>query len=277
LLDSNCRKKYDARKHGKSGMSVSNDARREKIREHITRRQEASVRGLCQEFGASEATIRRDILILSREPGFRKTRGGIELDAPQSELSVLQRGHLLAERKRLIGARAAELVRDGETVFLGSGSTTIEVARRLGEKSNLTVITNSLPIITTLADNPRVALVIAGGTLRRPELSFIGHIVQATLSELRADRVIMGIQGIHPEHGLTNEFQPEAILDRFLVHFAPRLCVVADSSKLGRITASFVGDLADVGDLVTDAEENGDVREEIRRRGVRVTVAGETA
>jgi DeoR/GlpR family transcriptional regulator of sugar metabolism len=258
-------------------VSVSNEMRRERIREFLTRNHEASVRDLSRQLEASEATIRRDIQVLSREPGFTRSRGGIGLDDALSELSVLQRGRLMADRKRMIGDAAARLVQDGESVFLGSGSTTIEVARCLSGRGNLTVITNSLPIVNALVDAPRVTLVVAGGALRRPELSFIGHIVEKSLAELRADRVIMGIQGIHPEHGLTNEFLPEAILDRFLVHFAPQLCIVADSSKLGRIKTSFVGDIRDVDVLVTDGAENAEMREEIGRRGVRTVIAGGVA
>jgi DeoR/GlpR family transcriptional regulator of sugar metabolism len=255
-------------------MSVSNTLRREKIREYLAHHHEASVQDLSAQLNASEATIRRDIQVLSKEPGFSRSRGGIGLDESRSELAVLQRGRLMADRKRMIGREAAALVRDGESIFLGSGSTTIEVARCLSGRRDLTVITNSMPIITTLVDNPHISLVVAGGALRRPELSFIGHIVEKALSELRADMVIMGIQGIHPEHGLTNEFLPEAILDRCLVHFAPRLCIVADSSKLGKIKTSFVGDIGDVSVLVTDGVENPETLAEIGRRGIRTIVAG---
>jgi DeoR/GlpR family transcriptional regulator of sugar metabolism len=258
-------------------MSVSNALRREKIREYLAQHHEASVQDLSEHLNASEATIRRDIQALSREQGFTRSRGGIGLDESKSELSVLQRGRLMADRKRLIGREAAALVRDGESIFLGSGSTTIEVARCLSGHRDLTVITNSLPIITALVDDPRITLVVTGGAMRRPELSFIGHIVEKALSELRADMVIMGIQGIHPEHGLTNEFLPEAILDRSLVRFAPRLCIVADSSKLGKIKASFVGDIRDVDVLVTDGVENAETLGEIGRCGVRTVVAGSPA
>lgn len=234
----------------------------------------AGVRDLGAELHASEATIRRDIQILLREQGFRRIRGGIGIEESTGDLSVLQRGHLMAERKRLIGRKTAELVRDGEVVFIGSGSTTMEVARALGRHTDLTVITNSLPVVMILADNPRVNLVVAGGALRRPEQSLIGHIVEKALSELRADKVIMGIQGIHPEHGLTNEFLPEAVLDRYLVHFAPQLCIVADSSKLGKTKASFVGSIDDIDVLVTDDAADPGVLAALSERGVQTVIAG---
>jgi DeoR/GlpR family transcriptional regulator of sugar metabolism len=251
-------------------MSVTNKLRREKIREYLLRNHSAGVRELSRDLSASEATIRRDLSTLLKESGFKRIRGGIGIDETKAELSVAQRGYLQADKKRLIGKKAAELVHDGEVIFLGTGSTTIEVARNLTGHRNLTVITNSLPIVTTLVDSPGIDLVVTGGAMRKPELSFIGHIVEKALSELRADKVIIGIQGIHPESGLTNEFLPEAILDRVLVRFAPQLIIVADSSKLGKIKASFVGGIEDIGTLITDSSIDRTILGDLQRRGIHV-------
>jgi DeoR/GlpR family transcriptional regulator of sugar metabolism len=255
-------------------MSITSEIRREKIREYLLLNRSVDVRGLSRDLGASEATIRRDLSSLLKERGFKRIRGGIGIDETRTELSVAQRGYLQADKKRLIGKKAAELVHDGEVIFLGTGSTTIEVARNLTRHRNLTVITNSLPIITTLVDSPGIDLVVTGGALRRPELSFIGHIVEKALTELRADKVIIGIQGIHPDRGLTNEFLPEAILDRVLVHFAPQLVIVADSSKVGKIKASFVGRIEDIGVLVIDPSIETTALRDLEQHGVHVVIAG---
>ncbi len=254
-------------------MSITNELRREKIREYLLRNRSAEVKDLVHYLNASEATIRRDLLALLKESGFTRMHGGISIDETKTELSVAQRGYLQTDKKRLIGKKAAELVNDGEVIFLGTGSTTIEVANNLTGRRNLTVITNSLPIVSTLVDNPGIDLVVTGGALRRPELSFIGHIVEKALSELRADKVIIGIQGIHPERGLTNEFLPEAILDRVLVHFAPQLIIVADGSKLGKIKASFVGGIENVGILVTDSSADKTILDDLEKHGVKVILA----
>jgi DeoR/GlpR family transcriptional regulator of sugar metabolism len=254
-------------------MSITNELRRERIREYLLRNRSAEVKELCREMDTSEATIRRDILALLKDTGFKRTRGGISIDETRTEMTITQRGYLQIDKKRIIGRKAAEYIHDGEVVFLGTGSTTIEVARNLGSRRNLTVITNSYPIMATLMDNPGIDLVVTGGALRRPELSFIGHIVEKALSELRADKVIIGIQGIHPERGLTNEFLPEALLDRVLVHFAPQLIIVADSSKMGRIKASFVGSIEDIGVLITDSEIPAGARTKLEQHGVNVVLA----
>ncbi|MGA2765489.1 MAG: DeoR/GlpR family DNA-binding transcription regulator [Spirochaetia bacterium] len=254
-------------------MSYANRMRRDKIREFLLSHRSAGVKDLGRQLNASEATIRRDLRELAREDGYLRTRGGIALDESRAELSVQQRAHVQGWQKRSIGRKAAQLVSDGEVIFLGSGSTAIEVARNLDRHRDLTVITNSLPIITMLTDNPRVSLIVAGGALRRSELSFIGHIVEKTLMELRADKVIMGIHGIHPEHGLTNEYMPEAIVDRFLLRYAPQLIIVADSSKVGKTKASFVGEIEDIDVLVTDQGISLEMKLELEMRGVKVVIA----
>ena len=256
-------------------MSVTNEQRRAAIREYLLRNGSAEVGGLSRDFNASAATIRRDILVLLKENGFKKLRGGIGVDDTKAEPSFAQRSYLQSDKKRRIGKKAAELVHDGEAIFLGTGSTVLEVAKNLTTRRNLTVITNSFPVITTLVDSPGVDLVVTGGALRRPELSFIGHIVEKALSELRADKVIIGIQGIHPESGLTNEFLPEAMLDRVLVTFAPQLIIVADSSKIGKIKASAVGRIEDIGVLVTDPSIDVGIFEDLQRRSIRVLLAEE--
>ena len=256
-------------------MSSANRIRRDKIREYLTQHRSAGVKDLGHYLNTSEATIRRDLRELAHEDAYRRTRGGIALDETRTESSVLQRGHFQTDKKRLIGKKAAGLVSDGEVIFLGSGSTTIEVARSLGGHRDLTVITNSLPVINILADNPRVSLVVAGGALRKSEQSFIGHTVEKALRELRADKVIMGIHAIHPDHGLTNEYLPEAIVDRFLVHYAPHLVVVADSTKLGKTRASYVGAIEDIGTLVTDAGISLEMKATLEHRGAKVVIAEE--
>ena len=256
-------------------MSVTNEQRRTAIREYLLRNGSAEVSALSQHFNASEATIRRDILVLLKENGFTRVRGGIGVDDTRAEPSLAQRSYMQADNKRRIGKKAAELVHDGEAIFLGSGSTALEVAKNLTTRRNLTVITNSLPVITALVDSPGVNLVVAGGALRRPELSFIGHIVEKALSELRADKVIIGIQGVHPEGGLTNEYLPEAVVDRVLVAFAPQLIIVADSSKVGKIKASAVGRIEAIGTLVTDSAIDPGILKDLQRRNIAVMLADE--
>ena len=229
---------------------------------------------MCELVHVSEATVRRDMDELASRNLVQRIYGGVSLPSLITvEPSVFQRRSTNQAQKRMIGELAASLIQDGETIFLGSGSTTLEVARSLKHKKNITVITNSLPIVNLLADSSGVQVVVTGGYLRQAELSMIGHIVEQSLSELRSDKVIMGIQGIHPEHGLTNNYLPETKTDRAIVRVAPVVFVVADHSKFGQLKSSFVADLSAVHTLITDSEAPSDMVENITGKGIRVLIA----
>lgn len=101
-----------------------------------------------------------------------------------------------AESKRRIGLAATELVKDGQTIFLGGGTTTLEIARQLPENLHLTVISNSLVVVNELAGNPNIELVVIGGMFRQGELSLVGHPAELVMREFRADKVIMGMRAI---------------------------------------------------------------------------------
>jgi DeoR/GlpR family transcriptional regulator of sugar metabolism len=246
-----------------------------KIREYAHSKGSATVLELCRLLGISEATVRRDLDELAARKLVQRIHGGVTVPSLTTvEPPVFQRRSTNAEEKRMIGGLAASLINEGETVFLGSGSTTLEVARSLKRKQDVTVITNSLPIVNSLADSAGVKVIVSGGYLRQAELSMIGHIVEHSLSELRGDKVIMGIQGIHLVHGLTNNYLPETKTDRAIIRFAPVVIVVADYSKFGQTKSSFVAELSAVHTVVTDSKAPKDMVQQIIAKGVRVLVAG---
>jgi DeoR/GlpR family transcriptional regulator of sugar metabolism len=113
-----------------------------------------------------------------------------------------------------------------------------------------------------------------GGFLRHSELSLIGHFVEKALADLRADKVVIGIHGIHLQEGLTNDYLPEAMSDRAIIRFAKTVMVLADSSKLGKLKASFVAELDAVSEVVTDHGAPADFVAALESRGIRVTLAG---
>ena len=132
---------------------------------------------------------RRDLDDLAAEGVIQRQRGGaISLGATVPESPIYQRAREMAEAKDQIGRAAARLIFDGETVLLGSGSTVLAVAQHLKARSDLIVISNSLPVVSLLADSPGVSVVVLGGLLRRGELSMIGHLTEQATNELRRRR-----------------------------------------------------------------------------------------
>jgi DeoR family transcriptional regulator of aga operon len=255
---------------------MSKAERKEKIRQFIYQAGRATVAELCALFEVSEATVRRDLEELDAEGIVNRVHGGaVRPDTLSPEPPVFERTHEQTEAKTCIGQAAAALIADGETVFLGSGSTVLAVARRLKQRRNLTVISNSLPAINLLADAPDVTVIALGGLLRSSELSLIGHIAEQSLAELRADKVVMGIRAVHLERGLTNDYLPETMTDRAIVRLSAQVILVADHTKFGRTATAYVAPLSAVDTVITDAGIAPQVVQGLTEAGIRVIVAGE--
>ena len=162
------------------------------------------------------------------------------------------------------------MVEAGDTIFLGSGTTVLEVARNLRQHRRLTVITNSLPVINILTDVPEINMVCLGGILRRSELSMIGHITEQALAEVVADKVIMGIRALDVERGLTNDYLPETKTDRSILGIGRKVIIVADHTKCGRVSTAFVAPITAIQTLVTDSNTSPDFIGHLTAKGIEV-------
>ena len=239
----------------------------------IDQQHRVTVPEISREFAVSLATARRDLEALASQGKVQRVHGGaVALRQAPPEPPVLLRTQEQVEEKQRIAAAAAALVADGETIFLGSGTTAMEVARRLHDRQGLTVYTNSLLVVNALADAPGVTLLLLGGQLRAMELSLIGHLTEQGLAHLRALKVIMGIRAIDIEHGLTNAYLEESAIDRTLLRLASEAIIVADHSKCERVSTVFVAPLDVIDTLVTDQAAPAEFVDALRAQGVQVLV-----
>ncbi len=252
-------------------LAISSLERQEQLLRFVERQQRVTVAQICEQFSVSMATARRDLEALAERGAVQRVHGGaIAIHRAPPEPPVLQRQAEQSSGKKRIGQVAAALVADGETVFLGSGTTVLEVARNLCDGRNLTVITNSLPVINILADVPGITVVGLGGILRRSELSLIGHITEQALAEVHADKVILGIRALDPVRGLTNDYLPETMTDRAILRIGREVIVVADHTKCGLVSTAFVAPLTAIHTLVTDTETSPDFIHALTAQGIRV-------
>jgi DeoR/GlpR family transcriptional regulator of sugar metabolism len=254
-------------------MSISSIERQNQIVQLLSRNQRISVAEICAAFDISEATARRDLEALESSKKIRRVHGGaIPLAYISPEVPLLVRREEQAEMKRRIGQAASELICDGDTIVLGSGSTVLEVAQHLKEHRNLTVITNSLPVLNLMVEKPNISLVSIGGMLLPTELCFIGHVAELALEEVRADKAIIGVHSINLEQGLTGDYLPEAKTDRALLQAARETIIVADHTKFGRISAALLVPVDKVQTIVTDSETPKDFISGLQERGIHVIV-----
>jgi DeoR/GlpR family transcriptional regulator of sugar metabolism len=253
--------------------ALMKEERRQQIMQFIKEEGKATVPELSELFGVSESTIRRDLEELDMQGVIQRAYGGaISVERAPPEPPVINRMAENEEEKRRIGQAAAGLIQDGDTVFFGSGTTTLEVARNLGNKKDLTVITNALTIANLLAEQTDITLVIVGGLLRHSELSLIGHIAVQTLKELHVDKVIMGARAIDAQCGLTNDYLPETLTEIAITGLASEVIVVADHSKFGKVSTALVAPVLSVSRIITDTGVPAEIIDEFKRLGVEVVI-----
>ncbi|HLO16632.1 MAG TPA: DeoR/GlpR family DNA-binding transcription regulator [Anaerolineales bacterium] len=248
--------------------------RQKQILSLLTRQGRLSVAEIVAQFSISEATARRDLESLASQGKAQRVHGGvISMEQAPPELPVLDRKSEQMDEKARIGRAAAGLVADRETVFLGSGTTVLEVARNLRDRKNLTVITNSLPVLNMLAGLKEITVISLGGMLRDSELSFIGHITEQALIEVHADKVFIGARGVSLEHGLTNDYLPETLTDRAIMKIGREVIIVADYSKINRVATALLAPLECMQTFVTDANTDKKFVEELKKQRIQVVIA----
>jgi DeoR family transcriptional regulator of aga operon len=253
--------------------TLSNYERQLELARVLERVGRISIAEICEQFNISEATARRDLDVLSEQGVLHRVHGGAVL-IPQAapEEPILRRSYDQEEEKERIGRAAAALIQDGETVFLGSGTTVLQVAKHLVAR-NMMVITNSLPVINLMSERENIRLIALGGMLRDSELSFIGHITEQALTEVRADKVIIGTRAISLEQGLTNDYLPETLTDRAILSAGRETIIVGDHTKCGVMSHAFLAPLAAMHTLITDDKTDPEFIEMLRRQGIKVIVA----
>ena len=247
--------------------------RRNRILERVAEDQSLHITQLAQELNVSEMTVRRDIARLERNGFLRRTYGGATTHLTRSlDPSFNPRVLENAQAKRLIGVAAARLLSDAATLFVGVGTTTEQFARFLPARSDLTVITESLPIATFLGTRP-LRVVVLGGTVLTDELTCVGPVATATLGRYRADVAVIGAAGLSLRYGLTELSEEEAENHRVMIVRSDRVVVLADGSKLGARAMAQVVPATAVSVLVTN--EGAPEREirALRDAGVDVVIA----
>jgi DeoR family transcriptional regulator of aga operon len=253
---------------------VPTPERQRQILSRLTRQGRLSVTEIVEQFSISEATARRDLESLASQGKVQRVHGGVlAIEQAPPELPILQRANEQPDDKARIGLSAANLIRDKETVFLGSGTTVLEVARNLRGRKNLTVITNSLPVLNVLAGADGITVISLGGMLRESEMSFIGHITEQALTEIRADKVIMGTRCLSLEHGLTNDYLQETLTDRAILKIGREVIIVADHTKVNRVATALLAPLDVMHTFVTDSQADKKFIQALKKKGINVVIA----
>jgi DeoR/GlpR family transcriptional regulator of sugar metabolism len=234
------------------------------------------VADLASRLAVSEMTIRRDLEDLEARGALTRVHGGAVSNISRSfEPGFAARSMQHVDAKRQIGEAAAGLLRDGETVIIDAGTTTLHVVRSLRRDIRIRALALSLFIADELADMPNVTLMIPGGQVRKHERSFVGPVTTAMVEQLTFDTTFVTVGGVDADAGFTEYEFDDAQTKKAALKSARRKVVVADSSKLGAVSFVRLSRTSDIDILVTDSAAPPDTVDALRAAGVDVIVAKE--
>jgi DeoR family fructose operon transcriptional repressor len=256
------------------GMFV--EERKQRILERIESRRKATVAELCAQFRVSSATIRSDLRDLESAGQLIRTHGGAMVKTKTGlEQDMVQRGTQHLAEKRRIAERALELVEDGDTVILDTGTTTLELARLLGRRRDLTVVTNDLAIALVLEAAESVRLLFMGGLVRRNYHCTMVHgsTGRDILAGLSVDKAFMACNSFSVEKGASTPDINQAETKKLMMSIAARVLLLFDASKVGRTSFACFAPLETIDTIVTDAIGAED-RARLEENGIDVIVAG---
>ncbi|MDQ8706109.1 DeoR/GlpR family DNA-binding transcription regulator [Streptomyces sp. LHD-70] len=251
-------------------------SRRGRILEILDTEDFVSVKDLSEEFGLTEMSVRRDLTAMVNEGLITRVRGGASkppatAGSPQYSQAASRNAHA----KRLIAARAVELIDPGSSLFFYSGTTVARVAASLPKDlhSTLTIATNSLPVIEEVSTWQDPHLVAVGGTYLPSYMTFVGPQAVQAVEGMNTSVAVIGCDGLSADGGLTTPHQLVAEIGATIARQAARTIVVADSSKIGKRGFTQIAPISAVNVLVTDAGADEKELDRLREAGIDIVIA----
>ncbi|PSR56247.1 DeoR/GlpR transcriptional regulator [Adhaeribacter arboris] len=248
--------------------------RRAFILEKLETDGQVDVNTLSSELQVSEVTIRNDLSKLEEKNMLIRARGGaIKLDRVGIDFALSDKNKQHYEEKKNIGQAAAQLVEEGDTIILDSGTTTLEIAKNLQKFTDLTVITNALNVANQLAEHKNANVIIPGGFLRKNSLSLVGSTAEESFRNYFCDKLFLAVDGLSTTHGLSTPNVEEAHLNRIMIQISKKVIVVADSSKFLKRSFAFIAPITEIDVVVTDAGILLEEQKKLENMGIQVIIA----
>jgi DeoR/GlpR family transcriptional regulator of sugar metabolism len=248
------------------------EERRQRILDTLDRDGKVVAAELSGALAVSQDTVRRDLRELADAGLLRRVHGGA-LPAAVGARPYTARLEQSPDAKAAIARATSRLFRSGQVILLDSGTTTLEVARRLPHDLDATVITNSPPIAVTLADHPSVHVSVLGGMLVKDAQALVGAATVEALRSVRADVLVLGVCSLHPEIGITVLDLEESYVKRAMIANAAEVVAVSSADKLGSAGPYVIAPLDELTYLVTEESAPADQLDAFRAAGVEVVVS----
>lgn len=233
---------------------------------------------LCVRLDASPATIRRDLAELEKSGYIKRVNGGAistsELAQNRAPELAGPGGDPFLQHKKAIARAAVAMVREGDTIFIDSGSTNNQIADLLVSSSNISIVTNSIEIAYKFIRKKDISVVICGGTINEvnPVESIVGPLAELMISQFRANLCFLGTSGVDLKHGITDPYLSAASFKAKMIENSSKVVLVTDHSKFGRVNKAFVAKVSAIHHVITDSSAPGATVEALMTMGIPVVV-----
>lgn len=256
-----------------STQNMSLPERHSYIMEMLRQQSSVSVSMLAEQLKVSEVTIRKDLTLLEERNMLYRAHGSAILINPYiNDRHVNEKEKLYADEKRAISIYAANLITNDDSILIASGTTMLSLAREIQAKGHLTAITAAVNVASILSKDKNIDVIQLGGMLRNSSVSVVGPYAEQMLQNFSCSKLYIGVDGIDLEFGLTTTNLMEANLNRVMMQASQKVIALADSSKFGRRGFSRICNIDSVDHIITDDKISARVLEQLRDRGVEVSV-----
>lgn len=248
------------------------DIRQNAILDILNREGVVRVSTLSEKLGVSVVTIRSDLEKMENKNLLERIPGG----AVPSFLTGFMRTNNSKDEnvlvKQSIAATAAELVNEGETLMVNSGTTALYTVLELKRKKNLKIVTNSIFVAQKLSGLPNIRVILLGGSINAQFLFTYGNDAILQLKRYKADKVILSVDGVDKNAGLTTYNSEEAEIIKLMMDRSSKTIIVADSSKIGKESFAFISNTDQVDFLVTSPCKDLTLLNEIKATGTETII-----
>lgn len=250
------------------------ELRRSAILKLLEEQGSVSVLDLATTLEVSMMTVRRDLMELEKEGALRRVHGGAVSSRGRTvEPPYSLRAAQASSAKQRIGELAAQLAADGDSLALDIGSTTLEVARNLVGRRNLTILTPSLRIANLFLNQTDTRLIVPGGEVRLGEGSLVGELTRYAMERLFVDRLFLAVGCIDAQVGLSEYNWDDTLVKQAMIRSAKEVILVADATKFGKVAFAHVANFDAIHKFVTDAEPPPALMAQLERAHVQVLIA----
>lgn len=247
--------------------------RQKKITELLERDGSVLVSKLSLVLGVTEETIRRDLEKLEKQDMLRRTHGGaVQFDENAYDLSLETRKSKNVDEKKNLAKAAVKFISSGDTIFLDASTTTFYIAREIKSIPNLTVITNSMRILSELSGVENVKVIAIGGVVSQNQ-SLVGNMAEQCVENYFANKMFFSSKGLTPQAGILDSNSEESGIKKKMMQNCSNIYYLCDSSKIGRVGFIKLANFADINGFITEAEVDDVLKEKLTEAEVKIVIA----